>query len=331
MFKILIRIGINTLIGAVLIYFWFKLVNVDEVFKSLESFNPFALIPAAVCMLLSIMIRSLRFQILLKKEVNVPFLKMLNLTFLAQLLSFIIPIRAGEVAKAVYLSTEYKLHIGKAVVWVFLDRFLDLWAVLALSLVLLQFIPTNLPVSLTSTLLAGVIFASVLVILIVLKPKYMNLLAVILSHLLIIKVLKDKFLKFVHFIVEGFALFNGSIGRNSLLIALTVTGTIFEALSWLTILSVFIPNLGFLKIWLGSMLNSFTFIIPAAPGYVGSAEAAGLAVFGYGLGFDKTAVSASTVVVHALSIVLILAIGIIGLYSLKFNLNLVWNKLRKKN
>ena len=78
------------------------------------------------------------------------------------------------------------------------------------------------------------------------------------------------------------------------------------------------------------MLNSLTFLIPAAPGYVGSAEAAGLAVFTYGLGYDKIYVSASTVIFHALSLIYILSSGIYGLYALKFNLGLVWKKVLRK-
>lgn len=78
------------------------------------------------------------------------------------------------------------------------------------------------------------------------------------------------------------------------------------------------------------MLTALTFIIPAAPGYVGSAEAAGLAVFSYGLGLDKTFVSAATIVTHALSLIYILSTGIYGLYALKFNMGLVWKKVLRK-
>lgn len=330
MVKIILRIGINTLIGAVLIYFWFKLVDVNEVLVTLKSFNPLNLIPAALFMFLSIASKAFRFKVLLKKEADVPVLKMLNLTFLSQLLSFLIPIRAGEAAKAVYLSTEFKLHFGKAIVWVFLDRFLDFWAVLGLSLILFQIVPTNLPANVSLNLFLGVVLASVLVILIIVKPGFFKQAAKLISLVLIIKTLKAKFLSFSFFIIECFSLLRGNLSRNLLLLVLTILGSIFEALTWLTILSVFIPKVDFIKIWLGSMLNSLTFLIPAAPGYVGSAEAAGLAVFSYGLGFDKTVVSAATVVVHALNLVLILTVGIIGFYSLKFNLGLVWKKLRNK-
>lgn len=331
MVKTLIRILINTAIGIVLIYFWLKLVNIDEVLHALESFNPLLLIPAASVMFLASLLKAVRFKILLLKAVDIPVLRIINLTFLSQLLSFTIPIRLGELTKGVYLSTEYKLHFGKAVVWVFLDRFLDFWAVLGLSLLLLLIVPTTLPSAVAVTLFLGAGAASVLVVLIVLKPAYFHHLAKVFSHLLVISALKEKFLKLAFFMIDCFSLLSGSAKRNFVILLLTVTATFLEGLSWYIVLSAFIPDLSVLKVWLGSMLNALTFIIPAAPGYVGSAEAAGLAVFSFGLGLNEVLVSASTIIIHAISLVFILTVGIIGLYGLKFDLGLVWTKLRVKN
>lgn len=330
MLKTLLRVGINTLIGAVLIYFWFKLVDIEEVLHALEGFNPAVLIPAVLFLALASVFKALRFKILLSKVVNVPSLRIINLTFLSQLLSFTIPIRLGEIAKGVYLSTEYKLHFGKAVVWVFLDRFIDFWAVLALSLALLLIVPTSLPAGLAPSLFTGAIVASSLVVLIVLKPEYFKHLVSILSHLIPLKLLKQKFVQLGFFMIDCFSLLKGGGKRSLSIFALTIMAAFFEGLAWYIVLSVFFPGLSLLKAWLGSMLNALTFIIPAAPGYVGSAEAAGLAVFSYGLGLDKTFVSAATIVIHALNLIYILGTGIFGLYALKFNMGLVWKKLLKR-
>lgn len=330
MVKTLIRIFINTAVGLVLIYFWLKIVNIDEVLQALEGFNPAILIPAVVFFGLASILKALRFKILLSKVVNIPAGKVINLTFLSQLLSFTIPIRLGEVAKGVYLSSEYGIHFGKAVVWVFLDRFLDFWAVLALSLLLLLIVPTDLPSNMISLLLACVISASSLVIMIVLKPEYFRHITKLLSVLFITKFLKSRFLGLSFFMIDCFALLKNSPGKNLAILTLSVLAAFTEGVCWYLILYAFFPGLSILKVWLGSMLTALTFIIPAAPGYVGSAEAAGLAVFSYGLGLDKTFVSAGTIVFHALSLVFILSSGIFGLYMLKFNLKLVWRKLLKK-
>lgn len=331
MAKTLIRILINTAIGAVLIYFWLKIVNLEEIIHALASFNPIILIPAAAFMAAASIIKAFRFKVLLSKEAKVPALKMIYLTFISQLLSFTIPVRAGEVAKGVYLSTEYDLHFGKAVVWVFLDRFLDFWAVLGLSLALLLIVPTNLPQNFAITLFAGVVIASVMVILIVSKPLYFHHLANILSHLLVIKSLRDKFLKLSYFIVDCFALLKGSLMRNFWLFILTVAAAIFEGMCWYLLFVTYIPDVSILQVWLGSMLTALTFLIPAAPGYVGSAEAAGLAVFSFGLGLSQSIVPAVTVIFHAMGLVFILSSGILGLFVLKFNLSLVWKKILNRS
>lgn len=327
MAKTLVRVLINTAIGVVLIYFWLKLVNLEEIFLVLKSFNLFLLIPSAFFMVLASVLKALRLKILLSKEVNIPSLKMINITFLSQLLSFTIPVRAGEVAKGVYLSTEYNLHFGKAIIWVFLDRFLDFWAILVLSLALLLVVPTNLPQNLSYTLFAGVLAASVMVVLVVEKSSYFRHLAKLFSHLLVIKLLKEKFLSFSLFLIECFSLLHGSFKRNISILILTVMAAFSEGLVWYFIFSSFIPGVALFKVLLGSMLTSLTFLIPAAPGYVGSAEAAGLAVFSYGLGFSGVFASATTIIMHGISLVFILSSGIFSLYFLKFNLKLVWKKI----
>lgn len=329
MLKNIIRILINTAVGAVLVFVWLKLVDINEIIAVLEHFNFWLLLPAGLFFILASVLKALRFKILLLKEVNIPAFKLINLTFLSQLLSFTIPLRIGELTKAVYLTADYKVPFGKSFVWVFLDRFLDFWCVLVLSLLFLQITTTNLPSGLTITLFWGALFASVMVVLVVMRPHYFKHLVHLLSKLLVVDSLKKLFVKFGLFMIECFELLKGSAKRNLGLLVLTVLAAFAEALCWLTILSAFIPDLSIIKVWLGSMLNALTFLIPAAPGYVGSAEAAGLAVFSYGLGFNAVFVSAATLIFHALSLVLILVTGLWGLYNLKFNLGLVWQKFKK--
>lgn len=328
--KTLIRIAVNTAIGAVLIFIWLRLVNIREIIETLKAFNFWLLIPGIVLMILATVLKAIRFKVLLTKVVDIPSSKMISLTFVSQIASFTIPVRAGEITKSVYLSTQHNLHFGKSLVWVFLDRFLDFWAVLGLSLVLLLIISTNFPQSLVVALFWGMIVSSVLVVLIVLKPEYFKHLVKFISALLVIKFLKEKFLQLSFFVIDCFSLLKGSKTRNLKLFILTVLATVFEGVCWYLIFLSFIPGVSFLKIWLGSMLNALTFIIPAAPGYVGSAEAAGLAVFSYGLGLSQSVVPASTLIFHAISLIFIISTGIYGLYTLKFDLRLVWKKLFKK-
>lgn len=103
MLKTFIRLGVNTAIGAALIYFWLKLVNIQEILHALEDFNPWVLLPAVVLMATATILKAIRFKILLSKSIKISYSKIINLTFLSQLLSFTIPIRLGELTKGVYL------------------------------------------------------------------------------------------------------------------------------------------------------------------------------------------------------------------------------------
>ena len=90
MLKTFLRIGINTIIGAVLIYFWYKLVDIREVWQVLAGFNLLLLIPATALMILASVFKAYRFKLLLARVVSVPAMRIINLTFLSQLLSFTI-------------------------------------------------------------------------------------------------------------------------------------------------------------------------------------------------------------------------------------------------
>lgn len=329
MSKILFRIGINTLIGVILIVLWMQIIDINEVMHALKEVNPLISLPVIACYVFVNILRAFRLKILLS-GFNVRLKNLIYLNFLSQLLSFVIPIRAGEVTKGVYLSTHYDIPLAKAVVWIFLDRFFDFWLVVFLSLILLVMVPNALPTSLISSLLIVLVVFTGVTVLLVLIPDLFKRFAQFFAGVIFIPSVKNIFLKLVFFVVDTFGLIHSQIKNTPVIFLLTLSATVIEGFAWYLLLSVFIRDLSFMKVLLGSMMNALTFLIPAAPGYVGSAEAAGLGVFHYGLSLDKLGVSAATVVNHAITIVYMLIFGILGLYLLKFDLKIVFRKLTGK-
>ncbi len=327
--KNLLRILINTGIGVILIIFWVKLVNINEVLLAIQKANLWMTLPFIACFMLSNLLRSLRLKLLLS-EFKIPLKNVIFLNYLSQLLSFTIPLRVGEVTKGVYLSIEYPIVFSKALIWTFLDRFLDFWFILILSAVLLLFLPTNLPKTFPNYIFLSVVVISIGVIFLLIFPKTIKKFFSVIKNILIWEKFKKIFIKITDFFVDNIHFLNKGPKKTTILFILTILALISDGMSWYFILAAVLgPNLGFPKIFLGSLLASLTFLIPAAPGYVGSAEASALVVFSYGLGFDKTAVSAIAVLFHILTLSSILFFGLISLYFLKFNLNLVMKKFRK--
>ncbi len=304
-----------------------KLVNLEEILKELRKVNLFAVLPFVIFFALAGALRGIRLKYLLK-EFKIPTLRMVALNYFSQLLSFMIPLRLGEIAKGVYLSTEYNLPASKALVWVFMDRFIDFWVVLLSSLILLLLIPTNLPANLGLVLIILIGLFSFAGAVAIFFPTFGRKIIGIIKHIFVFNRLKEIFEKVSHFLLDSASFLNKGFKGTLIIVFLSLLSYIAEALGWYTLFLAVFKGADFLKLLLGTLLTVLTYIIPAAPGYVGSAEAAILAVFSLGLGYDRTLVSVATLISHALTLICILIFGFISLYFLKFDLSLVWKKLK---
>lgn len=325
----LIRLLINSLIGLVLIILWSKLVNLQEVLENLRKINLVKLSPFILFFLVSSLLRALRLRLILS-DFKISFKNLSLLTFLSQLLSFTVPLRLGELAKAVYLSTEYGLNFGKTLIWILFDRFVDFWWVIVGVLVLLVFIPAQLPENFKPILVLLITLLTAITVVTIFKPDISRAILRFFVQFLVFSALKEKVTQIGEFIIGGGVILNKGTRGTSMILLITIAALISDALQWYSILLVVFPSpLPFPKVFLGSLLSMLTYLIPAAPGYVGSAEASGLAVFSYILGFDKTLTSVSAVLVHLMTLICILVSGIVALYLLKFDLGLVWRKLKK--
>jgi uncharacterized protein (TIRG00374 family) len=328
--KLLSKIGINTGIGVVLITVWLKLVNIGEIINTLETINLIIIFPCLILLVLLTVFRSLRLKIFLS-QFDVSFKDLLNLNFLSQLLSFLIPIRAGEITKSVYLTTQYKMPITRALIIIFVDRFFDFWLIVFCSLILLILIPNNLPSGLIFGLTISLIIFSAGTLLLIAIPNQLKQLLLSFRNYLVFSFVKKIYTQIAEFITDIGVLLNSRKTNLVTIISLSLMAIISEAAVWYILFTSLFTSVDPFSVWLGSMLNSLTFLIPAAPGYVGSAEAAGLAVFNLGLGFEKTGVAAATLLYHAFVLIFMLIFGLLGLYFLKFDLRKVWTKLTNRD
>lgn len=327
--KTLLKLGLNTLLGVVLVFVWLKFVDIHEILATLKTVKLELVGLFFFFVFLSTIFRGLRLKLLLT-GFKLSSINLIALNFMAQLISFFIPIRAGEITKSVYLSTQHALPFGKSVVWIFIDRFLDFFGVLLLLSILLFITPNNLG-DITGFVVFGILigFTSVALLSIYNQSKA-KALFLFLSKFLVFKKLQQIFLNVSNTVIEGFLVLRRDKKDLGGLTMLTVLALISDSLVWyFTYLSLG-QNIGVLKSVLGTQLSALTFLVPAAPGYVGSLEASNLAVWSLGLGMGENIVSATSVLFHILTILGLLVFGVASIYFLKFDLNLVWKKIRGK-
>ncbi|MBI2338637.1 flippase-like domain-containing protein [Candidatus Daviesbacteria bacterium] len=336
MFKILF----NTILGIILIYIWSRFVDIPQIISNLSKVNLVYLGPVIFFMLLSPLLRAVRLKIFLSEITKIKLLDLIFLNGAAMMLNFFIPIRAGEIVKGVYLNTHYKLPLGKSVIWIFIDRFVDFLAVLFLSVVLFFIIPMIDPsITFTPKGQASLIMVITIILTTALFLTYLTVyqaslagkLFNFLRHLLIEKHIKIYFDKFSSFILDSFSILNRHPKDLSLMVGITVLAYAADAAIWYFSFIALQANQSFLKMYLGQLLSALTYLVPAAPGYVGSAEASGLLILSGVFGINPDLASAMTVLFHISSAIFVLFFGLVSVYSLKMNIGTLVKVLRKKN
>lgn len=326
----MVKIILNTLLGVVLIFIWSRFVNLEEILHTISKVNPLNLLPVFLFMFLSPVFRAVRLKIFLSEIKKIKLIDLIFLNGAAQMLNFFIPIRAGEVAKGVYLNNKYDLNLGKSVIWMFIDRFVDFLFVLLAASLLVIFVPTELPSGFAKTaviIFIGALGATYLAIFQVnLSKKLANLIA----HLLILKKLKLLFGRFSDFILDAFTILHRHPKDLGLMFLMTVFSYATDAGIWyFTFLALNQPQ-EYIKMYLGQLLSALTYLVPAAPGYVGSAEASGLLILSGVFGIDNNLASSMTVLFHILSALFVLLFGLVSVFNLKLNLNLILKKALRR-
>lgn len=317
--KTVIRLLINTLIGASLIYLWTRLVPLGEVLDKLAQTDPKIVILGSFLLAFGGVLRGMRLYFILPEK-SIGFKDSVLITSLSQLLSFVIPVRLGEITKGVYVSTQAKLPFTKSIVWIFLDRFIDFWVVVTSALILVITLQLPIPNGIKTTISVLTVIMTAGMVLVIYYPKVIKKIATAIISLFIITAIKQVLEKLTNFILDCFAVLPKSLNRQSIILFLTIFSWFVEAAVWYLILSQLgVTTITWQTALLGTLLVTLSFLIPAAPGYVGSLQASSVAIFSYLLGFDSVTVSAAAVVFNLVMLISVLLAGIPSIYLLKFD------------
>lgn len=328
----MIKIIFNTVLGLVLIFIWSRFVDLNQIIGTISRVNIAILILVFLFMLLSPIIRAIRFKIFLSEVKRVPLWDLIYLNGVAMMLNFFIPIRAGEIAKGIYLNSRFGLHLGKALIWTFIDRFVDFLAVLGLAAILLILVPTALSIKIIIIITVILIAVLLLTYLAVFQLGLAKKLVSFLRPILIVNSIKIYFDKFSTLILQSFSILDRHPKDLTLMAAVTVLAYGADAAIWYFAFVALGFRQEYLKMYLGQLLSALAYLIPAAPGYVGSAEASGLLILSGMFGIDTNLASAMTVLFHISSAIFVLIFGLVSVFSLKIDLGLILRKaLRRAN
>lgn len=309
-----------------LILIWLRFVNVQEIFSALTKVNFLTALLVFFFFALSAFLRAARLRIFLSEIKKIPLKDLFLLNGLAMMLNFFIPIRAGEIAKGVYLNTKYGLPLARSVVWIFLDRFVDFLVVLMLATGLFFLIPTSLNIKFIIIIIVIFFIGLILTYLMIYQATFAQKLFKFLTPLLIEKHIKIYFERFSNFILTSFSVLRRHPRDLLSMILITILAYGADAAIWYFAFLALGVTQDFIKMYLGQLLSALTYLIPAAPGYVGSAEASGLLILSGVFGIEVNLASSMTVLFHIASAIFVLIFGLISIFSLKIDLGVILKK-----
>lgn len=274
-------IWLGLAISAVFLYFAFRKINYQELWQTLKQTRWIWLLPGLAVYFLAVVIRSWRWQYLLKPLKKVSITTLFPIVNIGYMGNNVFPLRMGEVLRAVVLKRREDVAISGSLATIVVERIFD--AVVVVGFVLLN-LGRLAGVSAFSQLSglatwAVIIFLAGLTIfiLIAMFPKP----ATNLIHVLLGRLLPERFRQSIFNIIDKFleGLMSLRSPKDAVMILVTsiLIWLLETGLYWSVNQSLGL-GLDFGQLMLLNGVVNLVLLIPAAPGGLGTFDAAGRAV-----------------------------------------------------
>jgi hypothetical protein len=305
------------ILGIGLLIAWASIVDLPTVGRTLARARWGYVLLAGLIWLASGIMRTLRWRIVLSSVARLPLFDLWLVGAAAALINFLIPLRTAEIAKSLLLKQRHGISISSSLTSVVFDRVFDLLTVVGLGIggTLLG---AGLDSGLSAVLIAGgaLLLAFTLVMLLALAAR--SRLPVLLARLWPTSV-GEKLLARVQGVIEQVLRVLTMLVRKPKdmvpLLGLSLAAGLMDALFLFCLFLSLGSSVSFLLVLTGYALFTLTFLIPSAPGYVGSMEALGLLVFAT-LGVNHDLAASVVVLNHALVALLLGVAGGIAMSAL---------------
>ena len=309
----ILAIGVSIL----LLYLTFRKVDFATTFELLRQVDLFYVLLSTCSLMLVQVVRTFRWHILVRSFAKLSTLGLFRVANLGIALVFLLPFRLGEFARPYLLKTEAKVPMSAGFGASAVERTIDGLVIVFIYFLTTMNLPANYPVNpfmKYSALVAGGIFSSALVVIIL----------ALFSHARLIRLIdrvgtpfSAKLTNVAIDLINGFVDGLKSLPNLSSLAALFAsTGIYFSltSLSFYGVMCAFGWDLPLISAITLMCVVNLGIMIPAGPGFLGTYQAAiaiGLNTFGVGL----TESAAYGLVIYFISVVVVVGFGLPFLFG----------------
>jgi uncharacterized protein (TIRG00374 family) len=313
------HIWIGTGISLALLIYLFARVNYGQLWFSLASADLSLLLIASVLLVGTLVMRAWRWQYLLKPLKNVSFSNSMSATAIGLMANMILPVRLGEIVRAVVLGQRERIDKSASFATVVVDRLLDGFTILFILLVLLMVAPLPFDQDWQQRLRWGgmaffLLYGGVFALLFYLHRAPAQVLQGV-RHLCSRLPTRwvDRFCRFLESFSEGLHTLDHKEYLGQIIVTSLILWGLIGIYNFLVVLAFQLhlpPTVGFILL----VAQAAAVMLPASPGFVGTHHAASVACLSLWGVTPEVALSVA-LVMHAIGFFLTIAIGVVYLWA----------------
>lgn len=292
------KLALGLLISVVFVLWAARGLRLDEVLRALKSGNYIWLLPAACAYFLPVLLRTWRWQSLLRPILFVPIRRLMPVIVIGYMGNNVLPARAGEVLRAYVLRKNENVSITASLATIVLERVFDAIAMLLFLLVSLSFFAMN---ARNMWITSGLAVFCLLVLGLFWLAATRHSLLMSIYGWASRRFLPERVRGTVHGLAARFHEGLQSLRSPLAMVALLLQSAciwLAEALVYLAVAQVF-PDLrvSYPQLVFMVAITALATTLPSTPGYVGTFDAPGIAVLAR-FGVPRSLAASFTVVLH---------------------------------
>ena len=308
---------LGVLISAAFLYWALGKLNLGDFWQAVKTANYWWILPGIAVYFVAVWARAWRWHYLLKPIKSIKTRVMFPVTCIGYMGNNIYPARAGEVLRAVVLKRREGVPVSASLATIIVEKFFD-------AVVMLGFVFVNLPElaklkgssgfvgNIQQVAIIGTVLAFVILLIFLLAAMF-PLITARFGQWFIDRLMPRRFREqttgIMHKFLDGLASLRSP--ANVLMVFLTsVVIWLLETGKYWFVMHAFNFTVSFFALMLMNGIVNLIGIIPAAPGYIGTFDASGIAVL-TAYGVDQAIAAGYTIVLH---VALWLPITLLGAY-----------------
>ncbi|MFO7660475.1 MAG: lysylphosphatidylglycerol synthase transmembrane domain-containing protein [Candidatus Cloacimonadaceae bacterium] len=311
--KSIASILIGLAIGIILIVLWLFTFDFSHFAETLRHLKLSYVALAGMFYLFAYFIRSVRWNLLLRKQTKLSIKDTWLISAAGNWLNYLVPIRAGEVVKAVLVRKLKSVSAVSVMPSIFIDKFFDTLGIFFV-LLLIPFVRISaskgLNILIILLILMFVIIFGILILAVTHKSRITSILQILFRWLPV--KFRSKINHLIVLFIDGLNIFEHRRRVILYSIGLTSLGVLFDGMYFYLMFIAFNQNPGFLIVLFGYTLINLSYVLPQPPAQLGSNEWMMIIIFSLGFGLTRNIASAIMVFAHLFTACIISVLGILG-------------------